>query len=127
VVVKAVHTLGRSIVIVHYSGHGGANYLNKLELCSLSGKKIAANGFLLDITTDMMVGLDQPIDSIVIFDCCYSFLVARNTNSQSRIVEILSAGDKSDPVGFAAGTKNSLTSKLLIEIRSHEGLICSRV
>jgi hypothetical protein len=118
VLVKAVHTLGRSIFIIHYSGHGGANDLNELELCSLSGKKIAANGFLLDITTDMMIGLDQPVDIIVIFDCCYSSLAARNTNPQSRIVEILSAGDKSDPVAFAAGTKNSLTSKLLIEIRS---------
>jgi hypothetical protein len=64
-----------------------------------------------DITTDMMVGLDQTIDIIVIFDCYYSSLAARNTNSESRIVEILSAGDKRDPVTFAAGKKNSLSSK----------------
>lgn len=67
---------------------------------------------------DLQVGLDQPIDIIVIFDCCYSFLAARNTETKSRVVEILSAGDERDPVAFAAGTKNSFTSKLLIEIRS---------
>lgn len=48
--VKAGHALGRSIIIIHYAGHGSANDLNELELCSRSGKKMAANGFLFDIT-----------------------------------------------------------------------------
>jgi hypothetical protein len=115
---KAVSALGRSVIIIHYAGHGGANSLDQLELRSQSGKKIAASGLLLNFTTESLVSLDQAVDVVVIFDCCYSFLAARNTNSQSRIVEMLSAGDESDPVAFAAGTKNSFTSKLLIEIRS---------
>ncbi|WEW60804.1 hypothetical protein PRK78_006292 [Emydomyces testavorans] len=116
--IKAGNAQGRSIVIIHYAGHGNANDLNELELCSQPGKRIAANGFLLNITTDMVMGLDVPIDVIIIFDCCYSFLASRNGSTESRNVEILSAGDERDPVAFAAGTKNSLTSKLLIEIRS---------
>jgi hypothetical protein len=43
--VKASYTPGRSIIIIHYSGHGGANDLNELELSSRSGKKMAANVF----------------------------------------------------------------------------------
>lgn len=81
-------------------------------------KSIAALSFLSDITTDLLIPFDKPVDVIIVLDCCYSFLATRDANPESRIVEILSAGrEAADPIAFAAGTRNSFTSKLLMEVR----------
>lgn len=90
---QARNAAGRSVVMVHYSGHGGPNLLNELELSSRSGKKIAASQHVYNCTTEPRMELDAQVDVIYIFDCCYSFLVTRNTTANSRIVEMVAVGD----------------------------------
>ncbi|KAE8377747.1 hypothetical protein BDV26DRAFT_262858, partial [Aspergillus bertholletiae] len=109
---------GRSVVMIHYAGHGIPNNLNELTLVSQTGKKISASRFLSDITTETNMPLNASVDIIVILDCCYSFLSLRQPNSESRIVEILTAGGKPDPIAFSPGARLSFTAKLLVNIRT---------
>lgn len=118
IISKAGKAPGRSVVMVHYSGHGGPNLLNELELSSKSGKRIAASLFISHFTNEIEMPLDTPIDVVFIFDCCYSFLATRNATEDSRIVEMIAVAGPNDPVAFAAGPRNSLTQKLFVEVRA---------
>lgn len=115
---KALSENGRSLIILHYAGHGNPNNLGELELCSLSGKKMAVHPIMSIFDSESAIPLDLMIDFLVIFDCCYSFLASRAPLPNSRLVEVLTSGDARDPIAFPAGTHNSLTFKLLVEIRS---------
>jgi hypothetical protein len=123
IMAKAESSDGRSIVIIHYAGHGNADANGELVLMSSSGKRIQARS-ILDFTAEQSAWLTvgAKVDVIMIFDCCYNFLATRTTNPASRIVEILTAGDERDPIAFQAGTRASFTSKLAIEIRNRQQL-----
>lgn len=118
---KALNSSGRSVIALHYSGYAEPNDSGELVLTTTFNgkpKKIAANSFLFDITTDLLIPFENAVDTVVILDCCHSFLATRNANPEARIVEILSAGrDAQDPIAFGAGKTNSFTSKLLMEVR----------
>lgn len=121
---EAVQAPGRSVIMIHYSGHGRTNDLDELELVSMSGKTLAANSFMFELVTAQLHLIDVTVDIIIILDCCYSFLASRaTTEPQTRLAEILTAGDKNDPIAFGPGRSNSFTSKLLVEIRkrAHAG------
>ncbi|KAI1973465.1 hypothetical protein LOZ53_003742 [Ophidiomyces ophidiicola] len=108
---------GQSILLVHYSGHGGPNNLDELVLSSRSGQKIAAEqimGSIINTGDPDVTG----IDVVFIFDCCYSFLTTRTVTEEPRIVEVLAASNNNDPAVFGAGPRNSFTSKMFIEIHS---------
>ncbi|KAK2759807.1 hypothetical protein FQN54_002541 [Arachnomyces sp. PD_36] len=62
--------------------------------------------------------LDQPIDFLMIFDCCYGFLPTRDTKPSNHLVKLISSGDVRDPIAFGAGVTNILTSKILVEVRA---------
>ncbi|KAI2012717.1 hypothetical protein LOZ39_003849 [Ophidiomyces ophidiicola] len=107
---------GESIVMIHYSGHGGPNNLNELALHSRYGKNIAMEriiGYMIPSEN-----VDTHVDVIMILDCCYSFLASRTLKQESRVFEILTAGSNNDAAAFSAGVRNSFTSKLLVEIHS---------
>ncbi|KAJ9349271.1 hypothetical protein DTO027B9_7671 [Paecilomyces variotii] len=116
IISKASTATGRSLVLIHYAGHGGASDSNELTLNSTSGK-IAASLLVSLLVDEILLPFDAPLDIILIFDCCYSFPAARKPNPKSRIVEILTAGDDRDPIAFSAGTQLSFTSKVLVEVR----------
>ncbi|KAJ9294601.1 hypothetical protein DTO271G3_6869 [Paecilomyces variotii] len=116
---RAMCATGKRIMIIHYAGHGGENNLDELSFYNSTGKKsMAANSFLLNILTASLVPFNESIDIIVMLDCCYSFLASRDIDKNKRLVEFLCANDTRDPIAFSAGSKNSFTSKLLIEVRS---------
>ncbi|KAJ9245641.1 hypothetical protein DTO169E5_360 [Paecilomyces variotii] len=117
IISKASTAPGRSLVLIHYAGHGGASDSNELILNSTSGKKIAASRLVSLLVDETVLPFDAPLDIILIFDCCFSFLATRNPSPKSRIVEILTAGDDRDPIAFSAGTQLSFTSKVLVEVR----------
>jgi hypothetical protein len=115
----ALQCEGRSLVIIHYAGHGHENDNGELELCNEDRKKaINADRLIEELTDGCHMSLDEPIDIVIIFDCCYSFLSTRNANTESRKLEILAANDVRDPVAFGRDSANSFTSKLLVEIRN---------
>ncbi|KAJ9324540.1 hypothetical protein DTO027B5_7349 [Paecilomyces variotii] len=106
---------GRSVVVVHYAGHGAASAGgDELLLTNSSGKVMKASAVLQAFQTyDDQVD----VDILVIFDCCWSFLASRTMKPGARLVEIITAGDERDPIAFESTVKASLTSKLFIEIR----------
>lgn len=114
----AKNSLGRSAIIIHYAGHGGEDFHGMLELSSAGGKKIATSRFVENIIKDYFIPLDQPIDFLMIFDCCYGFLPTRDTKPSNRLVELVGSGDVRDPIAFGAGVTNTLTSKILVEVRA---------
>lgn len=116
---EALNKEGRTILMIHYAGHGRENENGEPELHNEGRKKtINAARILSMCADDALLELDQPIDIVFIFGCCYSFLSTRSYDQESRTLEILAGNDERDPIAFAAGTANSFTSKLLVEIRT---------
>ncbi|KAK2812615.1 hypothetical protein FQN50_001259 [Emmonsiellopsis sp. PD_5] len=108
---------GRRVVMVHYAGHGEKSDVG-LQLISRRGKRIAVDLWLDQWLDTKNIGDHEPVDFLFVFDCCYSFLATRQPQKGTRIVEILGAGDKRDPVAFGNGNALSFTTKLLIDVRN---------
>ncbi|OJJ42433.1 hypothetical protein ASPZODRAFT_137248 [Penicilliopsis zonata CBS 506.65] len=114
VVSKAEKTTGRSVVMVHYAGHGmlGPNG-NLLGVEGASNRRFDAQRCLVEIL-DL---LDSTIvDTLFVFDCCYSFAACRAPEVSGRIVEIIGASDNT-PLFTNSPPGNTLTAKLEGEIR----------
>jgi hypothetical protein len=107
---------GKSIVLIHYAGHG-----------EVRGEQLVA----VEAGTRRVINLQQIIDSVVVgdlqdfdiadtdsvfvLDCCYSHVATRALNPTTRVVEILSASDDNTPEALAP-PRNALTGKLRGEI-----------
>jgi hypothetical protein len=125
---KAALTPGRSIFLIHYAGHAREDDVipkSGLELCGSSRdtERIWTDGLLGNLHLDFMLPSGSPVDVIVIFDCCYTFSASRKPDPQSRVVEILCAGDVPHPTysfrfPLSDPFTGSITSKLLAEIKS---------
>lgn len=113
----AIHRPGRTILIVHYAGHGTDNGSGELVLSDRWGKKLARADLLLASVESTELASDAPIDVLYIFDCCFSFLATRQINARSRLVEVLAANDYRNPSAFGPQSAHSLTSKLYLEVR----------
>lgn len=113
----AISRPGRTILIIHYAGHGGDNGHGELVLSDRLGKKLARADYLLGPVGTPELDSDAPIDVLYIFDSCFSFLTTRQINARSRIVEILAANDDRDPFAYGRQGTCSFTSKLFMEVR----------
>ena len=119
----AARRAGRTILIVHYAGHGTDNGTGGLVLSDRTGKKLARADLLFAPVERYELDDNAPLDVLFIFDCCFSFLATREMITGSRIVEVLAANNSRDPIAFGAKSVHSFTSKLYMEIRrrAHAG------
>ncbi|KAB8079748.1 hypothetical protein BDV29DRAFT_164276 [Aspergillus leporis] len=110
-------TTGRTIILIHYAGHG-VNWNENLHFCNATGKK------LLNVKRDMLDIVDSKssitdshnVDVMFLFDSCYSYLAAREYTGHNRVVEVLAAVDESSRLAYVPGLRASFTGKLYAEL-----------
>jgi hypothetical protein len=107
---------GKSIVLIHYAGHGE---VREEQLFAVEGP--SRRSINLQRTIDTVVAGDvqdfdiTDTDTVFILDCCYSHVATRALNPTTRVVEILSASDGQAPEALAP-PRNTLTGNLRGEI-----------
>ncbi|KKK26141.1 hypothetical protein ARAM_005992 [Aspergillus rambellii] len=120
VVSKAEKSAGRSLIMVHYAGHGklGPNG----NLLAVEGPSSNRSFDAQRCLVDQVDLLDSMlIDILFIFDCCYSFTACREPELAGRIVEIIGASDNASSSPLAnSPPRNTLTAKIAGEIRCRQ-------
>lgn len=107
---------GRSIVLIHYAGHGYIDHGALYGLERANGRKVNLEMFMLGLAYDSSYLTDADlVDVVFILDCCYAHHATRAASKTARIVEILAATDDNNPEAFAP-PRNTLTGKLKGEI-----------
>ncbi|KAJ5688653.1 hypothetical protein N7462_003045 [Penicillium macrosclerotiorum] len=120
---SAANTPGKSIVLIHYAGHGEIRGDQLFAVDDLSRQRINLQRFIDTVVAGDVQDFDiADTDAVFFLDCCYSHIAIRALNSTTRVVEILAASDDSTPEAFAP-PRNTLTGKLRGEIarRKHYG------
>jgi Caspase domain len=111
---------GRSIVFVHYTGHGARSPSGELMFTSSKSKMVISpesvffNGLAEPRPCNLPANF--PVDVVFIFDCCYSFLAITGGTSvpvasDGRVVEILASVDMDSRLPFMP-RQVSFTAKL---------------
>ncbi|KAJ6117466.1 hypothetical protein N7512_007191 [Penicillium capsulatum] len=119
----AADTPGKSIVLIHYAGHGQIQEGRLFAVEGPSGRFTPLQDYIDNAVAGQVQGFDiGDTDTVFVLDCCYSHVATRAFNPTARIVEILSASDDNTPVALAP-PRNTLTGKLRGEIawRMREG------
>ncbi|KAB8257009.1 hypothetical protein BDV32DRAFT_140776 [Aspergillus pseudonomiae] len=118
---QAMIMTGRTIILIHYGGHG-LNWNDELHVCNSTGRKLfSVNRNMLDLVDSKSVVTDSHnIDLVFIFDSCYSYLVTREYTGHDRVVEILAAVDEDSRLAFSPGLRAAFTGKLYTEILRRE-------
>ncbi|QKX61768.1 uncharacterized protein TRUGW13939_08924 [Talaromyces rugulosus] len=85
----ARRTSGRSIVIVHYAGHGELDSSRDLMLGKTS--RFSADRFLISLALDKVYDLQNTtnVDVLFILDCCYGYAACRASEVTDRVVELV--------------------------------------
>ncbi|KAE8160330.1 hypothetical protein BDV40DRAFT_290207 [Aspergillus tamarii] len=114
---QAMKMTGRTIILIHYAGHG-LNHNERLFFCdSTEKKKFNVDRNLLNfVDSESNLTDSDNIDIVFIFDCCYSYLATRGYRGENRVVEVLAAVDAESKLAFSAGVRASFTGKLYAEI-----------
>ncbi|KAE8138040.1 hypothetical protein BDV38DRAFT_282349 [Aspergillus pseudotamarii] len=110
---------GRSLVMVHYAGHGRESPSGELLLCGPGNKNIQAS-FALFSSVDDKAQIDG-VDVIFILDCCWSHLATRSVDNRERVTEVVAATSFQDPTANIPGSKVSLTARLSAAIAKAVG------
>ncbi|KAL4786487.1 hypothetical protein BJX76DRAFT_365573 [Aspergillus varians] len=124
----ASHAPGRSLVILHYAGHGveaADGTLRFVERLDRSAKGFNAELHFIGPTLEPDIDLNN-VDVLIILDCCFAFTAGRAAETNPRIVEIISATDHHSPLAFSP-PRNTVTVKLLGEIRRRQRESYSRI
>ncbi|KAF9884973.1 hypothetical protein FE257_000883 [Aspergillus nanangensis] len=108
-------TSGRSLVVVHYTGHAklmdGNFYIGSYVL---GGDVKTINMdiwfFGLILRDHYILDDNSKVDILFILDCCYAHTAVRNAAANPRVVQILAATDQTSPPA------NTFTAKLAGEI-----------
>ncbi|KAK2766098.1 hypothetical protein FQN54_007613 [Arachnomyces sp. PD_36] len=119
ILIAAAEAPGRSLVMVHYAGHGSLNQFNRLTLHA-NGNEPRSVGFdvafsnNIDESSDFSE-LDPDVDVVMLIDSCYSgSAFNRAIFNMPRVVEILAACEP-DKITLAANPRNqnqTFTAKL---------------
>ncbi|KAF3391762.1 hypothetical protein F1880_007431 [Penicillium rolfsii] len=114
---------GKSIVLIHYAGHGEVRGGQLFAVEGLSRRSVNLQRFIDSVVAGEVNDFDiADTDAVFILDCCYSYEATRAFNPTTRAVEILSASDDQTPEALAP-LNNTLTRKLQGEAarRKREG------
>lgn len=117
----ALQATGRTLLIVHYAGHGMEDVSGNLQFIGGHGKSFNFNRvFLSQLEEEGPVPPEVPLDVVFIFESCYSHLATRKMSFGGRIVEVLAATNKVAPFTFGPVQHSSFTNKLANEILSRQ-------
>lgn len=112
----AANAPGKSIVLIHYAGHGEVRGGQLFAVEGLSRRSINLQRFIDTVVAGDVQDYDiADTDVVFVLDCCYSHAATRALNPTTRVVEILSASDDHTPEALAP-PRNTLTGKLRGEI-----------
>lgn len=127
---SAVNAPGKSLVIIHYAGHGEIRRVPLDERRDLlfavegpHGRAFSLQPIIDTIVDGYFFEIDlTDLDVVFILDCCYSHMATRMGHSTGRALEILAASDDTTPEALMP-PRNTLTGKLRGEIsrRKREG------
>ena len=111
---------GRSIVFVHYAGHGtlidGSLFIGNSSQKILSVERV----FFGDLI-DGSLSMDDSVDVVFILDCCYSYATTRVVTPVSRVVEVLAATSENTPAANPASVRASFSGELANELARRKG------
>lgn len=119
----AARTPGKSIVIIHYAGHGSVRDNRLFATEGPSHRSIDLQRCINEAVAGSFQDYDiGDTDTVFVLDCCYSHVATRASDPRNRSVEILSASDDQTPEALTP-PRNTLTGKLRGEIarRKHAG------
>lgn len=92
---KAIETPGRSLVLIHYAGHGGLDGFGRLVFqANMKESRGFRFGAALpsDVSETFDLNTETPaVDVVFMLDSCYSGPALRGVHGTSRVVEILAA------------------------------------
>jgi hypothetical protein len=112
----AANTPGKSIVLIHYGGHGEVRGEQLFAVEGLSRRSTNLQRFIDTVVAGEVQDFDiADTDAVFVLDCCYSHVATRALNPTTRVVEILSASDEHTPEALTP-PRNTLTGKLRGEI-----------
>jgi len=112
----AANAPGKSIVLIHYAGHGEVRGEQLFAIEGPSRRSINFQRFIDTVVAGDVQDFDiADTDAVFILDCCYSHVATRTSNPTTRVVEILSASDDHTPEALVP-PRNTLTGKLRGEI-----------
>ncbi|KNG80860.1 hypothetical protein ANOM_011014 [Aspergillus nomiae NRRL 13137] len=112
----AANAPGKSIVLIHYAGHGVVRGEQLFSVEGLSRRSINLQRIIDTVVAGDFQDFDiADTDAVFVLDCCYSYVAKRALNPTTRVVEILSASDDHTPEALKA-PHNTLTEKLRGEI-----------
>ncbi|PLB46686.1 hypothetical protein P170DRAFT_219342 [Aspergillus steynii IBT 23096] len=113
-VTRGFETAGRTLILIHYAGHGMQGIQGHLNFASSHGRAFRVDTALLGPV--MNLTSSEPVDVVFIFDSCYSHLATRDATMGGRIVEVLAATNQQNPTTYGPGQYSSFTGKLANEI-----------
>lgn len=112
----AADTPGKSIVMIHYAGHGEVRGGQLFAVEGRSRRNLNIQRFIDTVVAGDIDDYDiGDTDTVWVLDCCYSHVAARALNPTNRVVEILSVGDDNTPEALTP-PRNTLTEKVEGEI-----------
>ncbi|KAJ5101246.1 hypothetical protein NUU61_003468 [Penicillium alfredii] len=115
----AANAPGKSIVLMHYAGHGEIRGKQLFAVEGRSRRSINLQRFIDTVVAGDVQDFDiADTDAVFVLDCCYSHnshIATRAFNPTTRVVEILSASDDHTPEALTP-PRNTLTGKLWGEI-----------
>jgi len=113
---RATEAPGKSIVLIHYAGHGEVRGEELWAVEGPSRRSISLQDYIDTVVKGHVQYFDiADTDAVFVLDCCYSHVATRTSNPATRVVEVLSASDEHTPVALHL-PHNTLTGKLRGEI-----------
>jgi hypothetical protein len=126
---SAIAEHSRTLVVVHYAGHGDKDandllmFTSNLQLKGGCTQSFGANKFLFELTDNRSFlfepdasGDQNHVDVLYILNSCYSHLATQAAPATGSIIQVLATVDATNPVAFGPTLRSSFTSKLLNEI-----------
>ncbi|KAJ5223220.1 hypothetical protein N7468_007762 [Penicillium chermesinum] len=129
---RATMASGKSIVFVHYAGHGEVRSGQLFAVEGRPNRRINLQRLIDSVVAGDVQDFDiGDTDTVFVLDCCYSHVATRAYDPTTRVVEILAACDDSNPIALTP-PRNTLTGKLRGEIArrkhdSHQSVILADV
>ncbi|RMJ26083.1 hypothetical protein PHISP_03062 [Aspergillus sp. HF37] len=118
---EAISYEGRTIVFVHYAGHG-TEFNGDLHFVDGNSKmsfRVYQTFFLFVGEQSYLEGKTN-VDVVFLFDGCYSHLATRSSVTTQRVVEVLAATDEIAPDALTPPKHASFTGKLANELAARK-------
>jgi hypothetical protein len=130
---------GRSLILLHYAGHGWVNNDMQLRCCALPDRKQAfpfclIKDKLIVLKGDWETTMAAKTAVLVLLDCCYAGTAFRGGPESSRTAEIIAACDevsstkaRTSAVSFTQKVAGAVGQLLRTDGRVNFAMVCSKI